>query len=61
MASIYERTEVRHQGMDTATIEWCDYWHSLDVEFDTSKKSPLHHDNRCTYCGKTEHARAKKR
>lgn len=48
--SIYERTEVRHQGLDLATQEWCDYWHELDHDYGTHKKDPLHHDQRCTFC-----------
>lgn len=50
MASIYARTEVRHQGIHLATQEWCDYWHELDREFKAKKSDPLHHDNRCTFC-----------
>lgn len=28
--------------------EWCSYYKQLDRAFGTDKRSPLHHDNRCT-------------
>lgn len=27
---------------------WCDYFIELDKVFGTDKRSPLHHDNRCS-------------
>lgn len=30
---------------------WCAYFKRLDTKYDTDKRSPLHHDNRCTSCG----------
>jgi len=27
--------------------EWCELWHRLDGEYQTSQWSPLRHDNRC--------------
>lgn len=30
--------------------EWHELFLRLDAEYGTDKRSPLHHDNRCTYC-----------
>lgn len=30
--------------------DWCERFKELDARFDTSPKSPLHHDNRCRQC-----------
>lgn len=27
---------------------WCAWFRALDIEYRTDKRSPLHHDNRCT-------------
>jgi hypothetical protein len=37
----------------------CTVLKALDAEYDTDPRSPLHHDQRCTECLLTEHARAK--
>lgn len=31
----------------TTAAEWCKYYKALDEKYNTSKDSPLHHDNRC--------------
>ncbi len=28
--------------------EWCATFKRLDIEFNTDRNSPLHHDNRCS-------------
>lgn len=30
---------------------WCAHFKRLDARYNTDKRSPLHHDNRCTLCG----------
>ncbi|AEJ93428.1 hypothetical protein FGG33_gp08 [Mycobacterium phage Benedict] len=39
----------------TANYGSCEYWRQMDKKFGTDKRSPLHHDNRCTA---TSHSKA---
>ena len=32
-------------------IDWCEHWKAMDKAFTTSRRSPLHHDNRCKLHG----------
>lgn len=32
----------------TTDAGWCAHFRRLDAKYDTDRRSPLHHDNRCT-------------
>jgi len=38
---------VKQATYPTTLTGWCDYWKWMDKRYDTSNRSPLHHDNRC--------------
>lgn len=54
---MFLRSEHKTQGINTNSIEWCEYWKQLDFEYGTKRTSNLHHDNRCTFCRKAKRGR----
>ena len=36
-----------HLNWPRTSAQWCTYFKDMDARFDTDKRSPLHHDNRC--------------